>query len=82
MELVINNNLYAQAQTYAQQQGLNLTTMIENFLIRFVKKNETKTAKNVVPDVVLSLLGAVDVVSDNDLNEREAYYHYLEEKYQ
>jgi hypothetical protein len=35
-----------------------------------------------VPDVVLSLLGAGEQVADNDLNGREAYYQYLQEKYQ
>ena len=34
-----------------------------------------------VPDVVLSLLGAGEPVSDDDLNAREAYNQYLEEKY-
>jgi hypothetical protein len=34
-----------------------------------------------VPDIVLSLLGAGDPVSDDDLNAREAYYQYLDEKY-
>ena len=32
-------------------------------------------------DVVLSLLGAGEKVGDDDLNAREAYYDYLEEKY-
>ena len=34
-----------------------------------------------VPDVVLSLLGAGEDVSDDDINARKAYYQYLEEKY-
>ena len=35
-----------------------------------------------VPDVVLSLLGAGEPVTDHDLNAREAYHQYLMEKYQ
>ena len=35
----------------------------------------------IVPDVVLSLLGAGESVAKDDLNGRDAYYHYLEEKY-
>jgi len=34
-----------------------------------------------VPDIVLSLLGAGTSVNEDDLNGREAYHHYLEEKY-
>ena len=80
MEVAINSQLYQQASTYAQQQGLNITSVIENFLMRFVgaSKNATEQA---VPDVVQSLLGAGEKVADDDLNAREAYYEYLEEKY-
>jgi hypothetical protein len=80
MEVAINSQLYQQASTYAQQQRLNITSVIENFLMRFVGagKNATEQA---VPDVVQSLLGAGEKVADDDLNAREAYYEYLEEKY-
>ena len=80
MEVIIDSKLYQQALAYAQQQGLNLTSVIENFLVRFIgsSKNATEQA---VPDVVLSLLGAGDNVAEGDINAREAYYDYLEEKY-
>ena len=53
------------------QQGLNLTAVIENFLVRFIgsSKNATEQA---VPDIVLSLLGAGESVADEDINAREA----------
>ena len=35
----------------------------------------------IVPDVVLSLLGAGEPVAKDDLKGCDAYYHYLEEKY-
>lgn len=80
MEVAINRNIYQQAQTYAQQKGINLTAVIENFLLRFIGKSQ-ETADEAVPDVVLSLLGAGEPVSDDDLNARESYHQYLEEKY-
>lgn len=80
MEVAINNTIYQQAHAYAQQQGLNLTDVIENFLVRFIGKNE-QAAEETVPDVVLSLLGAGEPIEDDDLNARKAYYQYLEEKY-
>ena len=80
MEVAINPNIYFPAQDYAQRQGLNLTSVIEDFLIRFAQGN-VKTTEQAVPDVVLSLLGAGEPVTDDDLNGRKAYYTHLEEKY-
>ena len=81
MEIAINSIIYQKAQAYAQQNGLNLTTVIENFLVRFMGKNQSTTEKENVPDVVLSLLGAGESVDDDDINGRKAYSQYLEEKY-
>ena len=80
MEVAINKNIYQKAQTYAQQHGLNLTTVIESFLMRFIAMN-MDSDEQTVPDVVLSLLGAGEPIDDEDLNGREAYSHYLEEKH-
>ena len=80
MEVAINSKLYQQALTYAKQQGLSLTTVIEDFLVRFVGHNKA-AEEQAVPDIVLSLLGAGEPVSEDDLNAREAYNQYLEEKY-
>ena len=75
MEVTIDTKLYQQALSYAQQQGLNLTSVIENFLVRFVGSSKN-TTEQAVPDVVLSLLGAGESVADEDLNAREAYQDY------
>ena len=81
MNITINSNIYQQAQAYAQQHGLNLSNIIENFLLRIIGQDKANTEQP-IPDVVLSLLGAGESISADDLNGREAYYHYLEEKYQ
>ena len=70
MEVIIDSKLYQQALTYAQQQGLNLTSVIENFLVSFVGDSK-KTNEQAVPDIVLSLLGAGESVADEDINARE-----------
>ena len=80
MEVAINSQLYEQASNYARERGLNLTSVIENFLMRFVGTSKNATEQE-VPDVVQSLLGAGEKVSEDDMNAREAYYEYLEEKY-
>ena len=81
MNLVINNSIYQQAQMYAQEQGISLNTVVENFLKRFVNNRKKLETEN-VPDVVLSLLGAAAPVEESDINGREAYYRYIDEKYQ
>lgn len=80
MEVIINNNIFQQASAYARQKGLNLTEVIEDFLLRFIGHNKAASEQS-VPDVVLSLLGAGTPIADDDLNAREAYNNYLEEKY-
>ena len=80
MEVAINKNIYQQAQAYARQQGLSLNAVIESFLVRFIGRSQA-AAEQSVPDIVLSLLGAGEPVNDDDLNAREAYYQYLDEKY-
>ena len=82
MQVAINPDLYGSAQVYAEKQGLNLTTLIEDFLVRFISTKETSTEEE-VPDVVLSLLGAANgQITNEDLNGRKAYYQHIEEKYQ
>ena len=80
MEVAINSQLYQQASVYAQQHGLNITSVIENFLRRFIGHQKEAT-EQAIPDIVLSLLGAGESVAEDDLNAREAYQQYLEEKY-
>ena len=82
MQVAINPSLYGDAQTYAEQKGLNLTLMIEDFLERFIRKEKAKTQEHELPDVVVSLLGAASgELADDDLNGRKAYHQYMEEKY-
>lgn len=80
MEVAINNSIYRQAADYAKQQGLNLTEVIEGFLVRFIGHSKAATEQP-VPDIVMSLFGAGESIAEDDLNAREAYYQYLEEKY-
>ena len=80
MEVAIDNNIYKQASDYAEKQGLNLTTVIEDFLKRFARHSKSTTEQQ-TPDIILSLLGAGEKTAGEDLNARKAYYDYLENKY-
>lgn len=50
-------------------------------LRRYARPVKQTVTDEAIPDVVLSLLGAGDPIADEDLNAREAYNQYLEEKY-
>lgn len=81
MQVAINPSIYGVAQTHAEQRGLNLTVLIENFLERFIQEKDTAVSQD-LPDVVVSLLGATGGhVAEDDLNGRKAYHKHLEEKY-
>ena len=58
MQVAINPSLYGTAQIYAEQKGVNLSVMIENFLERFINKEKAKAKEQEIPDMVVSLLGA------------------------
>jgi len=79
MNIAVSNSIYKEASEYAKQQGVNLSTVVENFLMRFVSHSKS-AAEDITPDIVLSLLGAGAPIADDDLNARDAYQQYLEEK--
>ena len=81
MQIAINPEIYRSAQAFATQQGLSLKTVIEDFLVHYARQGKQADDQEVVPDVVLSLLGAGEPVQEDDLNGRKAYYQYLEEKH-
>lgn len=66
------------------QMSVEMLENVQHYVRRLRRHARTvnKTAaKEEVPDIVLSLLGAGTHVDDNDLNARKAYNEYLEEKY-
>lgn len=65
MEVAINNNIYKQASDYAKEQGLNLSSVIEDFLKRFIVRSKAANEQD-IPDVVKSLLGAGEDIDNNE----------------
>lgn len=87
--ITLNDTLVEKVKpSFADDQALTrwLQQQMERFLLDyFARQEESKSQKaneQVVPDVVLSLLGAGLPLADDDLNGRKAYYQHLEEKYQ
>lgn len=79
-QLVIDRGIYSQAQQVAKTRGLSIDKVVENFLRAFISRSKTPTEQE-IPDIVMSLVGAGSPVADDDLNARQAYNEYLEEKY-
>ena len=87
--ITLNDTLVEKVRpSFADDQALTLwlQQQMERFLLDYCARQEEskgqKTTEQVVPDVVLSLLGAGLPLADDDLNGRKAYYQHLEEKYQ
>ena len=80
-QISLDKMIVDKASAYAAQKGESLSIIIEKFLLGLIQKDASKAKDEEVPDIVLSLLGAGSPVAKDDLNGREAYRQYIEEKY-
>ena len=66
------------------QMSVEMLKSVSHYVKRLrshTRPTSQEAAKETVPDIVLSLLGAGEPVADDDLNARKAYNQYLEDKY-
>ena len=80
-QISLDKMIVDKASAYAAQKGENLSHIIERFLLRLIQQDTPEAKEEKTPDIVLSLLGAGTSVAKDDLNAREAYHKYIEEKY-
>ena len=80
MEVAINNNIYKQASDYAKEQGLNLSSVIEDFLKRFIVRSKAANEQD-IPDVVKSLLGAAENIDNEDLMYWDVAIRFTKKQY-
>lgn len=78
IQIHLEKHLLDKAVVYAKQRGVDLSSILADYLTRLIKQQEKASE---IPDVVQSLLGAGSPVEEDDLNGRKAYHRYLEEKY-
>lgn len=78
IQIKLEKQLLDKAFIYARQRGMDLSAILSDYLSRLVKQEDKKQE---IPDIVQSLLGASTPVAEDDLNGKEAYHQYLEEKY-
>ena len=81
VQIRLEKNVAKSATAYAHQKGMDLSALIESYLVRLTKIH-AQTETDEIPDVVQSLLGAGAPVDEDDLNGRKAYYSYLAQKHQ
>lgn len=80
-QISLDKAIVDKASVYAAEKGIDLSFIIEKFLLRLVHQDVSSRDDDAIPDIVLSLLGAGSPVSEEDINGREAYHKYIEEKY-
>ena len=79
--LHINDAVLHTAFKYAESQGMDLSAVVESFLIRMVSMDDKKPARNFpISDKVKSLAGRIKVDSSH-LNLEKEKEDYLKEKY-
>ena len=74
LTLNLNKEIIEEAKTYARSQSVSLSKLIENYLHSLTR--ESKKESTVSP-LVESLTGIIP----GDLNEREEYRDYIDQKY-
>ena len=74
LTLNLNKEIIEEAKTYARSQSVSLSKLIENYLQSLTR--ESKKESTVSP-LVESLTGIIP----SDLNEREEYRDYIDQKY-
>ena len=85
MQIAINPDIYGPAQSYAEREGLNLTTIIEDFLVHFIsssKKHMETTKPNeieITPGAAWCRRGNPWKASDEEVDNM--IREYILEKY-
>ncbi len=75
LTLNLNKSVIEEAKSYAKENQVSLSKLIENYLKSIIKKEDKNTVK--ISPLVESLTGIIS----SDLDERKDYRDYSSEKY-
>lgn len=75
LTLSLNRNVIEEAKSYAKENQVSLSKLIENYLNSLIKTTPKKATK--ISPLVESLTGVIS----SDINERKSYHDYLSKKY-
>lgn len=79
--LNIDERTLREALDYARIKGIDLSDMVEKFLLKFISGKENKTRNVQVSDEVRALAGILSSGNKNGTSWRERKSDYLESKY-
>ncbi|MCK9448791.1 MAG: DUF6364 family protein [Bacteroidales bacterium] len=75
LTLYINKTIIEKAKSYAKQNQLSLSKLVENYLSSLFDTSDKQTKR--ISPLVENLTGVISLESD----EKETYHDYLSEKY-
>ena len=85
MQIAINPNIYGAAQVYAEKRGVDLSAVIEDFLVRYVHPEQEpapqirRSLKEFTPRVASLVTGRRWELTDEQLEQMRM--EYIAEKY-
>lgn len=75
LTLSLNKQIIEEAKSYAKENQVSLSKLIENYLNSLVNTSHKKTTR--ISPLVESLTGVIS----SDIDERKSYHDYLSKKY-
>lgn len=79
LNLKLDADIIRKAKLYAQDKKQSLSRLVENYLKAMVQENNTEQSKVEITPFVRSMVAGNSIPTD--LDYREEYRKYLEEKY-
>lgn len=76
LTLNLNQNIIEKAKTYAKENNISLSKLVESYLNVLTKEKHNQPE---ITPLVKSLSGVIELPSD--YNEKDSYRDYLSEKY-
>ena len=76
----LDSGLVNQALIVSRAQGVDLSNVIENYLISYISSPKKEIIEEEYPDIVLSLLGQGEQIADNDKRGTEAFFEHIIKK--
>ena len=76
----LDSGLVNQALMVSRAQGVELSNVIESYLIAYISSPQKEKLEEEYPDIVLSLLGQGEPLSDDDEKGTEGFFEHIIKK--
>lgn len=81
LTLSLNAHIVEKAKSYAKENGISLSRMIENYLALLTDADANKSTELTISPLVNRLVGVVDLEGSEEEAYKSDYTDYLMEKY-